>query len=98
MPGAVRRCAEHSQTMSAYLGGKTYVSFPQQLSGGHGREVSLKYQIASDWKIGTSANSTGANGIEMIWHERCCAGGVPRIGVPDLRIQSDCRYFFFQFP
>ena len=50
---------------------QTYVSFSQQLSGGHGREVSLKYQIASDWKIGTSANSTGANGIEMIWHERC---------------------------
>jgi hypothetical protein len=57
--------------MSAYLGGKTYVSFSQQLSGGHGREVSLKYQIASDWKIGTSVNSTGANGIEIIWHERC---------------------------
>lgn len=53
-----------------YVGSKTYVSVSQQLSGEHGREVQLEYQIARDWKIGTSTTSTGSNGIDIIWHKR----------------------------
>ena len=53
-----------------YLGSKTYVSMSQQLSGEHGREVKLEYQIAPDWKLGTSTTSTGANAIDLIWHKR----------------------------
>jgi len=53
-----------------YFGSGAYVSASQQLSGQYGREVSLEYQIAPDWKIGTSATSTGSNGIDVIWHKR----------------------------
>ncbi len=53
-----------------YVGSKTYVSVSQQLAGEHGREVSLEYEIARDWKIGTSTTSTGSNGIDIIWHKR----------------------------
>ncbi|MGH7855013.1 MAG: hypothetical protein ACREP3_16305, partial [Candidatus Binatia bacterium] len=53
-----------------YVGSKTYVSASQQLTGEHGREVALEYEIAPDWKIGTSATSTGSSGIDIIWHKR----------------------------
>jgi translocation and assembly module TamB len=53
-----------------YVGRSTYVSVSQQLSGEQGQEVSLEYQVAPDWKIGTSATSTGSNGIDVIWHKR----------------------------
>jgi translocation and assembly module TamB len=53
-----------------YVGSKTYVSAAQQLTGEHGREVALEYEIAQDWKIGTSATSTGSSGIDIIWHKR----------------------------
>ena len=53
-----------------YVGGKTYVSLSQQVTGEHGREVSMEYQVAPDWKIGTSTSSTGTNGIDIIWHKR----------------------------
>jgi autotransporter translocation and assembly factor TamB len=53
-----------------YVGGKTYVSVSQQLSGEQGREVALEYDVARDWKIGTSTSSTGSNGIDIIWHKR----------------------------
>ena len=53
-----------------YVGNKTYVSVSQQLSGEAGREVSMEYQVAPDWKIGTSTTSTGSNGIDIIWNKR----------------------------
>ena len=53
-----------------YVGSKTYVSVSQQLSGEQGREVALEYDVARDWKLGTSTSSTGANGIDIIWHKR----------------------------
>jgi autotransporter translocation and assembly factor TamB len=53
-----------------YVGSKTYVSVSQQLSGEQGREVGLEYDVARDWKIGTSTSSTGSNGIDIIWHKR----------------------------
>lgn len=56
--------------LGRYIGRDTYVSVSQQLSGERGREVSVEYQIAPDWKIGTSTSSTGSNGIDVIWHKR----------------------------
>ncbi len=53
-----------------YIGRDTYVSVSQQLSGERGREVAVEYQVAPDWKIGTSTTSTGSNGIDVIWHKR----------------------------
>jgi len=42
----------------------------QQLSGDQGREVQLEYQIAPNWKLGTSTTSTGSSGIDIIWQRR----------------------------
>jgi autotransporter translocation and assembly factor TamB len=53
-----------------YVGDKTYVSMSQQLSGDQGREVHLEYQIAPDWKLGTSTTSKGSNGVDIIWQKR----------------------------
>jgi autotransporter translocation and assembly factor TamB len=53
-----------------YVGSKTYVSASQQVTGEHGRELSLEYEIARDWKLGTTTTSKGANGIDIIWHKR----------------------------
>ena len=53
-----------------YVGSKTYVSASQQISGEQGREVTLEYEIARDWKLGTTTTSKGANGIDIIWHKR----------------------------
>jgi autotransporter translocation and assembly factor TamB len=55
---------------SRYVGAKTYVSASQQVSAEHGQEISLEYQIVPDWKVGTSATSKGASGIDIIWHKR----------------------------
>ncbi len=53
-----------------YVGRDTYVSASQELSGERGREVSVEYRLAPDWKFGTSTTSTGSNGIDLIWHKR----------------------------
>ncbi|HMF48802.1 MAG TPA: translocation/assembly module TamB domain-containing protein, partial [Candidatus Saccharimonadales bacterium] len=53
-----------------YVGSQTYVSMSQQLTGDQGREVKLEYQIAPDWKLGTSTTGTGSNGIDIIWQKR----------------------------
>jgi translocation and assembly module TamB len=53
-----------------YVGSKTYFSVSQELSGQHGQDVSLEYQIAPNWKIGTSRSSTGSNAIDIIWQRR----------------------------
>jgi autotransporter translocation and assembly factor TamB len=53
-----------------YVGNKTYVSVSQELSGEHGRQVSMEYQVAPDWKIGTSTTGSGSNGIDIIWNKR----------------------------
>ncbi len=53
-----------------YVGNKTYVSMSQQLSGERGREVEMEYQIAPEWKLGTSTSSTGSNGVDLIWQKR----------------------------
>jgi translocation and assembly module TamB len=53
-----------------YVGDKTYFSVGQELSGEHGQDVSLEYQIAPNWKIGTSRSTTGSNAIDIIWQKR----------------------------
>jgi translocation and assembly module TamB len=53
-----------------YVGDKTYFSVGQELSGQHGQDVSLEYQIAPNWKIGTSRSTTGSNAIDLIWQKR----------------------------
>jgi autotransporter translocation and assembly factor TamB len=54
-----------------YVGSNTYVSLSQQLSGDHGQEVSMEYQLTPEWKIGTSGGTTGTNnGVDIIWHKR----------------------------
>ena len=53
-----------------YIGRRTYVSASQEVTGEHGREVRLEYEIVKDIKIGTSTSSTGGNGIDIIWHKR----------------------------
>jgi translocation and assembly module TamB len=53
-----------------YIGSRTYVSMAQQVSGEHGREVQLEYRIAPDWKVGTSATSSGSSSIDLIWQKR----------------------------
>jgi autotransporter translocation and assembly factor TamB len=32
--------------------------------------VTLEYEIARDWKLGTTTTSKGSNGIDIIWHKR----------------------------
>ncbi|MGN6735983.1 MAG: translocation/assembly module TamB domain-containing protein [Candidatus Binatia bacterium] len=53
-----------------YVGDKTYFSVSQELSGQHGQDVSLEYQIAPNWKIGTSRSTSGSNAIDLIWQKR----------------------------
>jgi translocation and assembly module TamB len=66
----IREVSSGQVGIGRYIGDRTYVSASQQLSGEHGNEVSLEYKIAKDWKIGTSATSTGDSGIDIIWHKR----------------------------
>jgi len=53
-----------------YVGSKTYVSASQQVSREHGRDLSVAYEIAPDWKLGTTTSSKGSAGIDIIWHKR----------------------------
>ena len=53
-----------------YIGRRTYVSASQEVTGEHGREVRLEYEIIRDVTISTSTSSTGGNGIDIIWHKR----------------------------
>jgi translocation and assembly module TamB len=53
-----------------YVGDKTYFSVSQELAGQHGQDASLEYQIAPNWKIGTSRSTTGSNAIDLIWQKR----------------------------
>jgi translocation and assembly module TamB len=66
----IREVSSGEVGIGRYIGNRTYVSASQQLSGERGNEVSLEYKIARDWKIGTSASSTGDSGIDIIWHKR----------------------------
>ena len=53
-----------------YIGRRTYVTVNQELAGERGQAVSVEYQLAPDWKIGSSTNSKGSSEAEIIWHKR----------------------------
>ena len=56
--------------LGRYIGSRTHVSASQQLTEEHRQEVTLEYEIAPNWKIGTTTTSTGDSGIDIIWHKR----------------------------
>jgi translocation and assembly module TamB len=56
--------------LGRYIGSRTRIAASQQLTEEHRQEVTLEYEFAPDWKIGTSASSTGDSGIDIIWHKR----------------------------
>lgn len=53
-----------------YVGARTYVSVSQDISGNHGREVALEYQLTRDWRVGASTTTEGNSGFDVIWHKR----------------------------
>jgi autotransporter translocation and assembly factor TamB len=53
-----------------YVGNKTYVSVSQELANDHGREVGVEYEVAPNWKIGSTTSSSGSKGIDIIWNKR----------------------------
>jgi len=53
-----------------YIGNKTYVSVSQKLAEDQGRDVSFEYEVAPNWKIGSTTSSTGSRGIDIIWNKR----------------------------
>jgi autotransporter translocation and assembly factor TamB len=53
-----------------YIGSRTYVTVNQEMAGERGQEVAVEYQLAPDWKIGSSTTSNGSSGIGIIWQKR----------------------------
>lgn len=53
-----------------YIGNKTYVSVSQKLTEDQGRDMSFEYEIAPNWKIGSTTSSTGSRGVDIIWNKR----------------------------
>jgi autotransporter translocation and assembly factor TamB len=53
-----------------YVGQETYVEMSQELDGEKGRKVGVEYQLAPDWKIGTSTDTRGSSGVEIIWSKQ----------------------------
>ncbi len=53
-----------------YVESQTYVTVQQQLAGERGQEVAVEYQLAPDWKIGTSTTSSGSSEAQLIWQKR----------------------------
>jgi len=56
--------------LGRYLGRRTYVTFNQELAGERGQQASVEVQLAPEWKLGSSTSTTGASGVELIWHKR----------------------------
>ncbi|HXV79598.1 MAG TPA: translocation/assembly module TamB domain-containing protein [Candidatus Binatia bacterium] len=53
-----------------YVGGDTFISVSQEISGQYGREVSAEYQITREWKFSVSSSTTGPDGADLIWQKR----------------------------
>ncbi len=53
-----------------YIGRSTYVTVNQELAGERGQEVSVEYQLAPNWKIGSTTTSKGSSEVGVIWHKR----------------------------
>jgi autotransporter translocation and assembly factor TamB len=56
--------------LGRYIGDRTYVTAGQELAGERGQEVKVEYQIAPDWKIGTSTTSKGVSAVDLFWQQR----------------------------
>jgi translocation and assembly module TamB len=53
-----------------YVGGDTFVSVSQEISGKYGREVSAEYQITPNWRFSVSSRTEGPDGVDLIWQKR----------------------------
>ena len=53
-----------------YIGGQTYVSASQEISGEHNREFRVEYQLTPQIKIDATTTVSGNNGVDIIWHKR----------------------------
>jgi translocation and assembly module TamB len=53
-----------------YFGQDTYVEMSQELDGEKGRKARLEYQLAPDWAVGTSTDTKGSSGVEIIWSKQ----------------------------
>jgi autotransporter translocation and assembly factor TamB len=53
-----------------YLGARTYISAAQEVSGKNGREVSLEFQLAPEWRIGATTRNGGGSGVDINWRKR----------------------------
>ena len=53
-----------------YVGGQTYVAASQEVSGQHGREFSVEYQLTPQIKVDATTNTSGNSGVDIIWHKR----------------------------
>ena len=56
--------------LGRYIGRRTYVTVNQELAGERGQEASIEYQLAPDWKVGSTTTSKGSSDVEVIWHKR----------------------------
>ena len=53
-----------------YVGGDTFISVSQEISGKYGREVSAEYQITPNWRFSVSSRTEGPDGVDLIWQKR----------------------------
>jgi translocation and assembly module TamB len=53
-----------------FVGRDTFISISQEISGKYGREISVEYQITSEWKLSVSSSTAGPDGIDLIWYRR----------------------------
>lgn len=53
-----------------YLTPKTRISISQDLVGREGQEVSIDYEVAPGWELGTTTSSSGSSGADIIWRKR----------------------------
>ena len=53
-----------------YIGRRTYVKVGQDLAGENGQKTTVEYDVAPDWKVGSSTTSKGSSDVEVIWHKR----------------------------
>ncbi|MFH0351571.1 MAG: translocation/assembly module TamB domain-containing protein, partial [Chromatiales bacterium] len=53
-----------------YLMPKTRISISQDLVGKKGQEVSIHYELAPGWELGTVTSSSGSSGADILWRKR----------------------------
>jgi len=53
-----------------YLTPKTRISISQDLIGRKGQEVSILYELAPGWELGTVTSASGSSGADILWRKR----------------------------